>query len=298
MAGFLPPNLPGLAGGLAGGAVANAIGGPLGGIAGTAVSNVVSTIAGRAASYVTPFANWTPALFIPYRRSIGGIFAQITIDEQHTDEVQITDHPVEAGAPISDHAFARPQQVAITAGWSKATAFDLSAESGVYGLLLSLQTSFQPFDIYTGKRHYKNMLIERLAVTTDQHNEFSLVANIVCRQVIIVNTTSTTVSGKSDSNSEQTDPEKTATPAGKGETATKTPSSADVQNYEDASIKNYPDGPPPEKEINTTNVEQLGTFNTGNEAGQVIPIKPAPPMQASEFIEPPPGASPATISSP
>jgi|SRR5215471_2196404 len=250
-------NIPNIIGGVVGGTVARAIGGPLGG----AVGNVVSTVAARATSYVVPFANWTPALFVPYRRSIGGLYAQVTIDEQHTDEVQITDHPVEAGAPISDHAFARPQQIAITAGWSKATAFDLSAESGVYGLLLSLQTSFQPFDIYTGKRHYKNMLIERLAVTTDQHNEFTLVANIVCRQVIIVNTTSTTVAGKSDQNADQTDPEKTATPKGNGETPTKTPSSADVQNYEDASIKNYPNGPPAEKEINTTNVEQLGTFN-------------------------------------
>jgi hypothetical protein len=259
-----------------GGAVGTAIGGPVGA--------AVGQLAQRAASYVVPFANWTPALFVPYRRSIGGLYAQVTIDEQHTDEVQITDHPVEAGAPISDHAFSRPQQIAITAGWSKATAYDLSAESGVYGLLLSLQTSFQPFDIYTGKRHYKNMLIERLAVTTDQHNEFTLIANIVCRQVIIVNTTSTTVAGKSDQNSDQTDPDKTATPKGNGETPTKTPSSADVQNYEDASIKNYPNGLPAEKEINTTNVEQLGTFNKA--------------IQPSEFVEPPPIPSTGALMGP
>jgi hypothetical protein len=135
-----------------------------------------------------------PALILPRRRSIGGIMAQVTIEVQHTDEVQITDHPIEQGAPISDHAFKRPISVNINAGWSTAWAYDLSAETGIYGLLLALQASFLPFDLVTGKRTYPNMLIERLIVTTDQHSEFALMAQIGCRQVIIVKTSTTSVS--------------------------------------------------------------------------------------------------------
>jgi hypothetical protein len=135
-----------------------------------------------------------PALIMPRRRNIGGIFAQVTIEEQHTDEVQITDHPIEQGAPISDHAFKRPISVNINAGWSTAWAYDLSAESGIYGMLLALQLSFIPFDLVTGKRTYPNMLIERLIVTTDHQSEFSLMTQIGCRQVIIVKTATTSVS--------------------------------------------------------------------------------------------------------
>jgi hypothetical protein len=258
----------------------------------TPVGNIVGTIAARGASFVLPGVNWTPALFMPYRRSIGGIIAQVTIDEQHTDEVQITDHPVEAGAPISDHAFSRPQQIAITAGWSKATAYDLSAESGVYGLLLALQASFQPFDLYTGKRHYKNMLIERLAVTTDQHNEFALVAQIVCRQVIIVNTTTTTVQGASGKPAEQTAPEKTSAPASKGEQPTQQPKTAESSGAQSQTEKNDAGSGSASGEKGVT--PSAGVGSTSATSG--------PPVTTggSEFIEPPPApqATPATISSP
>ena len=138
-----------------------------------------------------------PALIMPRRRNIGGIYAQVTIEEQHTDEVQITDHPIEQGAPVSDHAFKRPISVTINAGWTTAWAYDLSAETGIYGMLLALQASFLPFDLVTGKRTYPNMLIERLIVTTDHQSEFSLMAQIGCRQVIIVKTSTTSVSSTS-----------------------------------------------------------------------------------------------------
>src|SRR6516165_2153430 len=48
---------------------------------------------------------WTPGIFVPYPRSVGGIVAQVWISEQERDELHITEHPVEQGAPISDHAY-------------------------------------------------------------------------------------------------------------------------------------------------------------------------------------------------
>lgn len=179
------------------------------------------SISAPAPSFVLPFSNWTPALFIPYRRSIGGIVAQVTIEEQHIDALQITDHPVEASAPVSDHAFALPQQVNITAGWSKAVAYDLSAESGVYGLLLSWQAALMPFDVITGKRHYSNMLIERLIVTTDHNNEYTLMAQIACRQVIIAQVSTTQVA----QTNAQANPASTAPPSPKGDQPTTSPPS-------------------------------------------------------------------------
>jgi hypothetical protein len=146
---------------------------------------------------------------MPHARSIGGIVAQVTIDEQANDDIQITEHPVEQGAPIADHAFKRPATVTIRAGWDRQHAWDLSAETGVYGLLLSWQSALLPFDVYTGKRKYTNMLIERLGVTTDNHSEFALMAQITCRQVIIVATATTTNTGLSNNPNDQANPAQT-----------------------------------------------------------------------------------------
>lgn len=163
------------------------------------------------------YGGWQPAVFMPYRRSIGGIIANVTIEENASDDLTITEHPVEQGAPIADHAFKRPATVTIRAGWSVARAKDLSAESGIYGLLLSWQASLRPFDLFTGKRRYSNMLMERLTVITDQKSEYALMADIVCRQVIIVATETTKVSTASGSSDNHTDPEKTGGSASKGD---------------------------------------------------------------------------------
>lgn len=154
------------------------------------------------------------AIFNP-ARSIGSIAIQCSLEESHYDELQITDHPVEMGAMISDHAFKRPAEVVIRAGWSNsglqavitdlthaqalfqpfspAGAFALSTTpfnyaDQVYQQLLTLQASRQKFQIITGKRVYQDMLIRSLAVTTDEKTNNALLCTAVCRQIIIANT--------------------------------------------------------------------------------------------------------------
>ena len=50
--------------------------------------------------------------------ALDDIVAQATIEEHHMDELEITDHPVEQGAMITDHAFKRPAEVTLKLGWS------------------------------------------------------------------------------------------------------------------------------------------------------------------------------------
>lgn len=202
------------------------------------------------------YAGMTPAFFMPHNRSIGGIVAQVTIDEQASDDVQITEHPVEQGAPIADHAFKRPAVVTIRAGWSRQYAKDLSAESGVYGLLLSWQAALLPFDVVTGKRSYTNMLIERLQVTTEQHSEYALMATITCRQVIIVTTQTTTVKMQSGSDNAQQNPQKTSSETDGGDkqpTKTGTPPTTAYEPLKDpnATPGDYPIGPSGSPELQT-----------------------------------------------
>jgi hypothetical protein len=62
------------------------------------------------------------ALIIRPTRKIGPFVAQVTITESHSDELEITQHPVEQGAAISDHAFKRPAELTLTVGWSNSPA--------------------------------------------------------------------------------------------------------------------------------------------------------------------------------
>jgi len=142
---------------------------------------------------VVPFSvrsapTMVPGVFRPYtNRSFAGLYARVTVEETARDEVTVTEHPVEQGAPIGDHAFKRQQEVTIQAGWSFADG-DLSAESGIYGILLDWQASFVPFELVTGKRIHKNMLITGISVTTNQETEFALMLQLTCREVILTQT--------------------------------------------------------------------------------------------------------------
>ena len=61
------------------------------------------------------------------------ISAQAVISELSTDELEITEHPVEIGASISDHAFKRPKELLMKLAWSNSP----SVVSGMINSALS-----------------------------------------------------------------------------------------------------------------------------------------------------------------
>lgn len=130
-------------------------------------------------------------------RSIAGIIPQVIIEEQHTDDLMITEHPVENGADITDHAVKQPSQVIMRCGWSQSGSnvpgLSLTQPSprDAYKMLLDLQASRKPFDVVTGKRpNYKNMLIKRLSTVTDEDTENVLIIDVELREIIVVDTSS------------------------------------------------------------------------------------------------------------
>lgn len=159
--------------------------------------------------------------------TVPSLVATTTIEEVHNDELEITEHPVELGAPIADHIFKRPPNVIIQCAWSNSpqkadgmvgAAVGLAISSSpvlgavvgavrtvtavqsmlsgngtsqvnaIYQQLLALQESGIPFSIYTGKRIYRNMLFKSLNTTTAKGTENSLVIRATCKAVIIVTT--------------------------------------------------------------------------------------------------------------
>lgn len=149
-------------------------------------------------------------LFQQQSRRIGLIIPSVVVSEKHNDTLEITEHPVETGAPVSDHAYKRPSEVVMEVGFAGGGSLldfiDTSSLGLTLGLspketyqqILDLQTSRIPFDVVTGKRLYSNMLIRAIEVTTDRTSENVLMAVLTLREVIITQTQQIAVADKAD----------------------------------------------------------------------------------------------------
>jgi hypothetical protein len=166
--------------------------------------NSLSTIASQ-----TGFSQTFAGLALFSFRNIGGIVADVTLSERHQDRMIITQHPIETGSTITDHAYKLPISVIINAGWSNSTLNIKSASflgmaalnvlqgggfnfgdfnyiKSVYKNLLAIQQNAIPFTLTTGKRQLQNMLIEYISEITDERTENSLILEIGCREAIMV----------------------------------------------------------------------------------------------------------------
>lgn len=147
-----------------------------------------------------------------FKRAIGTFTAQVTLKESGADELTITQHPVEQGSPINDHAYMNPPTLTIYAGWPGGEGSSSDYFKKIYSELLKLQSDRKPFDIVTGKRVYKNMLMKSLQQTTDEKTENVLMVSAQFQHVIIVNTQVSTLPPPA----QQASPERTNPPTAGG----------------------------------------------------------------------------------
>lgn len=139
------------------------------------------------------------ALFVPQRSITSNSFdvvADVTIEELGDDSMVITEHPVEQGAQITDHAYKEPARLRLTLGWSNSNpqaGFDPNYVTDMYEQLLDMQASRELITVITGKREYDNMLMANLRQVTDEKTEYALMAVMDLQQVILVDTSTTVV---------------------------------------------------------------------------------------------------------
>lgn len=129
-----------------------------------------------------------PVVIRPQRR-IGEFTAMVVIEEAGTDELEIAKHPVQDGAQISDNAYVKAATLSMKALFNDET--DPLTE--VYQKLRDLQALREVFDVVTGKRIYKNMLMKTLSQTTDRETENILSVSMAFEEIIIVQVEVTTV---------------------------------------------------------------------------------------------------------
>lgn len=122
-------------------------------------------------------------------RSIGEFTARVTVEEIGEDTLEITDFPIQKGSEGTDHAYVRPPELMIRAIFSP----DQAPLDEIYENLLKLQGSRQPFQVTTGKRTYRNMLMKSLVVDTDRATENILSIRVNLREIRIVSLETTSV---------------------------------------------------------------------------------------------------------
>lgn len=167
------------------------------------------------------------------KRTIDTFTAQVTLEEKHTDNLEIVEHPVELGAPIADHSFLRPAELVLNVGWSNSpgsaglfgslasavtgtiggvgsllTGNSVSQVKDIYDKFLKLQRERRPFDVSTGKRLYKNMLIRSIDTSTTSKTENALLLRVALREILVVSTKTLTISAppEDQENPEVTEP--------------------------------------------------------------------------------------------
>lgn len=150
------------------------------------------------------------AIFRLQSRKIGLLIPSVVVSEKHVDALEITEHPVEIGASVNDHAYKRASEVTMECGFAGGgSILDLVDISGIglgigqspkeiYQQLLDLQSSRVPFDVVTGKRTYSNMLIRAIEVTTDRTSENVLTCVLTLREVLMTQTQSISVASKAE----------------------------------------------------------------------------------------------------
>lgn len=122
------------------------------------------------------------------RRIIGFLIPDVTLDEVARDNLVITQHPVEQGVQLSDHAYATPIELEMSLGWSNGTTGLFGRTALIYQELLLLQKALEPFTVYTPGRAYRNMLIRTLEKHTNAQIADSLMVRVVLQQVITATT--------------------------------------------------------------------------------------------------------------
>lgn len=143
------------------------------------------------------------------------IIPDVVISEDHADEVAVTKHPVDTGAPVSDHAYKLPAEVTCTFAWSASASLvnTLLQESSlrgykstgeVYRQFREWMDARKLLSLSTGKRSYPSVLITGLKTTTTADSENLLVLEITFEEVTLVSVSTTTLDEAVQMNAKKT----------------------------------------------------------------------------------------------
>ena len=128
------------------------------------------------------------------KTSIGGYFFDAVFKTDHSTHLNVTSHPVQNGANISDHCFMEPARVSMEIGMSDVNSTSIfgqfatgsSKSQSAFDALRKMQSNRQPVTVVTRLSTYDNMMIEDLTVPDDNKTYNGLRAVVAMKQIIMV----------------------------------------------------------------------------------------------------------------
>lgn len=128
------------------------------------------------------------------------------IRTEHQQRIEKTQHPIQTGANISDHAFIMPARVVLEIGMSDAMdsfipgqwTGDNSKSVNTYQTLLSIAKARQPLTVTTRLNVYTNMLLTDISTPDTVETQFGLRSSVVFEELLTGTVTTQTVSARND----------------------------------------------------------------------------------------------------
>lgn len=124
-------------------------------------------------------------------------FFDAVLRTEHNLQRQITQHPIQTGANISDHSFQLPSRLIMEIGMSDvmgtyaslSTSYvwsSLDKSVNAYQILVALMETGQTFDVFTRLNVYHNMIISNITTQEDYKTRYGLIAVITFQEIIMV----------------------------------------------------------------------------------------------------------------
>jgi hypothetical protein len=117
------------------------------------------------------------------------------IRNEHEQRVTKTQHPIQTGASISDHAYIEPARLTLEIGMSDAMdsysqglwVGSSTKSVSAYQILLAMMFARIPLIVNTKLRNYQNMVIENLAAEDTAETFASLNARVTFSEIFVAN---------------------------------------------------------------------------------------------------------------
>lgn len=133
---------------------------------------------------------------------IAQIEVDVSVQETHETDCDITENPVESGANITDHIQVKPAKLTIEGLVSDTpikflqgirSLFDDNRSRKTYEELLTIQESREPIDVVTGLKQYSNMVLKTLTVPRSADTGKALRFTAIFQEIRIVESSSISV---------------------------------------------------------------------------------------------------------
>lgn len=114
----------------------------------------------------------------------------------HSANLTATQHPVQTGASISDHAYMEPDEVSVEVGMTDTAASvsgGASRSVNAYTQLRAIMELREPVTLITRLKTYRNMLITSISAPDDYKTMNALRASIYFQQINMVSVSTVTV---------------------------------------------------------------------------------------------------------